>query len=448
MSLQRDPDSFEINDKVSIRLGTDDNIRSVEHYDFHCSILQQPQAFALKLSGAQGAADLLKKYPPGPQGVCQLFIGQHPQFTGELDAVNAQGTANETSVELRGRDLMARLHDSDITGERSFSNSTYEELFKAALADVALAGRGVKFDNRANRVIRSGANVKARTEPVKVDEVKQVAGGTNKFRTVVTAKMGESWLTFLERHFNKLGLFMWCDADGNFILSRPNGDQEATYHFFRKRGVGSSRSNVESFSFTNDTVHRLGQVVIFARNLGRKYGHNHTNGRFVDEEMVALGFGHYKRRVYRDVDVGSEEEARFYAQRAIAEANRASWKLQYVISGHSAPWMKDPKKHIVIVPDTVARIDDDELNIHDNMYIESVQYRSPPRTAVVTMMRLQDLVFGENQALQGKAKAKEAAKKAEQQRIRQPISFVRNPKDHFTNAWQAAVSTSERKRRG
>ncbi len=86
--------------------------------------------------------------------------------------------------------------------------------------------------------------------------------------------------------------------------------------------------------------------------------------------------------------------------------NRASVKLVYVISGHTAPTMADTTKRAVIVPDTVARIDDEELGIHENWYVEAVEYRSPPRTTVVTMMRIQDLLFGEEQA---DANAKKAA---------------------------------------
>lgn len=444
MSIGKEPQTLQPDDGVRIRLGTEDNVRSIEDYSFHCSILQQPQAFTLKISGGQGAVEVLRKYPPGPKGKCELFIGKFQQFTGELDAVNATGSASSTEVELRGRDLVARLHDSDIVGERSFSNSTYEELFKAALADVGLEGKAITVSNKANRLIRSGSDVKVYKEPIKVEEIRQNAVGGNKFRTVVTAKMGESWLTFLERHFSKLGLFVWADAQGNFVLSRPNGDQEPMFRFFRKRGEGASEANVISFSFKNDTVHRVGQVVIFARNFGRKYGHNHTNGGFTDLEMIQLGFGHYKRKVYRDTDVNSAEEAEFYARREIAEKNRASWRLTYVISGHSAPLMRDFKTRAVVIPDTVARVDDDELGIHENLYIESVEYRSPPRTTVITMMRPQDLIFGENQALDGakKAETKAAAKEEERSRIREPILWSTDRgKNKTTSVYRAAVTT-------
>ncbi len=408
-------DSDENDDSVRIKLGAAE-AQIVEQYSFSSSIFQQPSAFNLKLSGARGAAQLLRAYPPGPHSPCALYIGGNRQFTGELDASNAKGTSRTTNVTLKGRDLMARLHDTDITAERSFNNATYEELYRAALKDVGLEDKVTFTSNSANRKIRSGVKVKVLEEPVKVDEVKQTPSGGG-FRNVVTAKLGETWLAFLERHFAKIGLFPWCDAEGNFVLSRPNGELEPTFHFFRKRGTARGDvANVEEFDFTNDTLRRFSEVVIFARNGGRKAGHNHTNGRFLDEEMVAL---HYdRRRVHRDVNVTNAEEAEFYARRKIAEANRASWKLVYVISGHSAPTMADPKRRAVVCPDMLARVDDDELDIHENLYIESVEHVSPPRTTIVTMMRTQDLLFGEEQAKSGAEKAKEAGRKM--------LTFVRN----------------------
>ena len=433
MAVGKEPETDENDDGVKIRLGKDADVR-VERYTFHSSILQQPQAFSLTLSGNAGIAEIVKRYPPGPKGRCALYIGKYRQFTGELDAIDAHGDSHTTSLELRGRDLMARLHDQDIVGERSFNNATYEELFKAALADCGQEDKILEISNTANRKVRSGANVKTFKEPVKVSDIQNAVGNTApaKFTSVVTAKMGESWLQFLTRHFGKLGLFAWCDANGNFVLSRPNGDQEPAYHFFRKRGQESSVSNVLSFEFTNDTTHRFSHLVIFARNYGRKHGHNHTNGRHDDVEMMALGIN--RRRVYRDHDITCAEEAAYYARKKIAEINRASWKLKYTISGHSAPLMKEIDKRGIVVPDMIARVDDDDLGIHENLYIESVEYRSPPRTSIVTMMRPQDLIFGENEAIEAKKKAQARAKKEEEERekaSRKPILFVRGDTNQF-----------------
>ncbi len=443
MPVGEEPRTGEPDDRVRVHLGNDEDVRIVETYDVQSSILRQPGVFSAVLSGGRGAAELLKKYPPGPKGFCRLTIGGKPQFTGELDSPEASGDSNRTTVTFGGRDLAKRLM-SDVTGERSFTNATYKELVEAALKDCDLGDRLVKFSNKANVLLRSGVKVKAWTEPVSVDEVTS-SGSGGSARNVVTAKLGETWQEFLERHLAKQGLFLWADAEGNFILSRPNGQQQAHFHFYRKKGQRASISNVESFSFTNDTTLRFSEVVVFARGTGKKHGLNHTHGGFVDEEMLALGIK--QRRVYRDAAVTSEAEAEFYARKKIAEANRAAWKLQYVISGHSAPLKEEIDRRGIIAPDMVARVDDDDLDIHENLYIESVRYKSPPRTTVVTMMRIQDLVFGENQAAAGAEKAKARAKTAEQKRvkIRNPVSFERTTakENEYTNLQKSLLGTTE-----
>lgn len=406
MGIDTEPFSDEVDDSVRIKLGADD-ARIVESYTFECSILRQPAAFSLRLSAGKGTEKILQQYLPGPKTRVALYIGPYRQFTGELDAASASGDSNSTTVTLKGRDMLARLFDTDITGDRSFNNATYEELFKAALEDVGQGHKIVEVSNTANRKVRAGSNVRVDSEPVKVDEVKTTPTALG-FRNIVLAKMGETWLQFLERQFHKIGLFPWCDANGNFVLSRPNGDQAPLYHFFRKRNAAESpantqTANVKAFEYSNDTTKRFSEVVVFARNGGRKHGHNHTNGGFEDAEMVALGFK--RRRVFRDADVTNEDEAKFYARTKVAEVNRASVKLVYTISGHTAPTMANPSKRAVIVPDTVAMIDDDELGIHANWYVESVEYRSPPRTTVVTLMRVEDLLWGADQSAAAKKKA-------------------------------------------
>lgn len=400
MPIGEEPNTEEVDDRVAIRIGIDD-VKIVERYSFHSSILQQPAAFALSLSGARGLAELLRRYRWGT--TCALYIGQYRQFTGEIDATNPSGDASRTMLDITGRDLMARFHDQNIEGEFSIENADYDSLVRLGFADCGLANKIIEISNDANRKVKSGVGVKVVKAPIK-------PGETKKFNTVVASKMGETWLTFFERHFKKIGLFLWCDAYGNFVLSRPNTDQEPAFHFYRTRDKGRRIANVKKWALTNDSTGRFADCVIFARNQGKKHGHNHQHGEFRDEEM-ANTLKYARRRVFRDVNVNTAEEAAFYARRRIAEVNRAGWKLQYTISGHTAPTLISTAERAIVCPDMLARVDDDDLDIHDDLYIESVEYRAPPRETVITMMRTQDILFGESQGEEGKKKAVAAVKK-------------------------------------
>lgn len=374
-------------ERVSLLLGTGET-KHFEEYTIRASILEQPSTFSVRLSAAGGTAALLKQLPP--RTAFELRLGGQPQFTGELDGFEAYGTEGETSVTLFGRSPIARLIDSDVDAERSFTNVSYEQLVTKAMQEVGLGDRLLFSDNAANREIKSGYKVKTVREPT----IPQgVVGLTQGVAHVVHAKLGETWFHFLQRHLAKAGLFLFDEARGNLVISTPNKHQQPSLLFQRQRGQLRNVVNVESAHWRNDTTKRFSECIIYARATGRKFGRLKTKGLFVDADMVSLGYT--KRRVYRDVNVTNADEAAFYARRKIAALARSGWKLTYTLSGHSAP-TDAAGGRAVICPDMVATVKDDELGIHEDLYVESVEYSSPPRRTRVTMMRLQDLVFGED----------------------------------------------------
>lgn len=376
-----------VDDRVRVLFEGKELVRQFETYDVHCSVLQQPAAFTVTLSARDGAAAILKKYPPGVQ--FKLSVGLFPQFTGIVDAVNADGPDGSTSVTFTGRDDVASLFDNDVDAEQSFTNVTHAELVKKALKAVLLEGRTLRIDNAANREIKSGVKVIATSEPRVSSEV-IVSGAGPIVKHTVRAKVGESWLDFVRRHIAKQGLFLWADADGNFILSAPNPNQKPIFHWFRERGALINRVNITGGKFRNDTTRRFSEVVIYARSGGKKNCRGKIHGGYEDEEMQALGIERVK--VYRDVNVATVADAEAYARRKIAEANRAGWFLEYTFAGHSAPGAYGGRS--VITNDLMAHVKDDEFGIDEDLYIESVRYTNPPQRTVVTLMRPKDLIFG------------------------------------------------------
>ncbi len=454
-------------ESVTLVLGEDMVLRC-EEYSVSCAIIQQPATFSLRLSaGKYLAGDVIRNYPPG--STFALEVAGRRQFVGRVDGWTANGPGGSTSIELKGRDLLAALHDNDVSAEQSFTNVTYGELVKAAMKECGVENFPLVVSNDENRIIKSGVGVtteggagsapkapptrtvtqtRTRTgreagilplrdraidalgfrytkggevtadiKEILTDETtitikgraqERVAAGSGLgVKHVVHAKLGESWLDFVMRHLAKVGLFLFTGHDGSFILATPAKNQKPSSLFVRQRGQRSNVCNVTDAKWTNDTTHRLSEVVIYARGLGRKHSRSKVHGGFVDEEMLALGLK--KEKVFRDVNVTNAEQAEFYARRMIAEANRNAWRLTYTFSGHTAPTMVSGDRAIP-VPDSVARVEDDELGIHEDLYIESVSFSSPPRTTTVTMMRLQDLVFEDDVDRSDKTKPKQTYK--------------------------------------
>lgn len=382
-----DPQTGEIDDRVNLELAGA-SVRICESYTVHVSVFDQPALFQLTVSARDGTAEILKSYPA--RSPFTLKIGDVAQFTGELGRRTAHGASGSTSVHFSGRDLLARLYDEDVDAERSFTNATYRSLVEDAKAACGLQDKIVLVGNAAARDARAGVKIVSSSEAVTDDEV-QVSPSSGGLRHKITAKLGESWLAFLHRHLKKRGLFLWTGPTGHLFLSRPNPKQDPTFHFVRQRGQSLNVCNIEDAFFDEDTDKRFSEVVIYARNSGRKFGRNHKHAGFVDAEMERLGFA--RKRTYRDVNVTSEEEAQFYAAWKIAEACRAGWHLTYTFKGHTGPTLNGQRA--VLAPDMMALVDDDELGIHGPLYISDVEHvLGASQVSRVTMMRPEHLVFG------------------------------------------------------
>lgn len=375
-----------VDDRVRIKLaGTD--TRTFESYSVSTAVLTQPSTFTVRLGSSDLATKFFKKYPP--RTPFQLFLGDLAQFTGETDGYSGTGNSSSTSITLKGRDLLARLHDADVIADTPFTDVTHVEMVKKAMEAVGLDDRLLIVGGAASREAKVGKKISA-TEPQVSSLVQQIAGANGLVRQSIRAKMGETWLNFCMRHLESVGLFLWTDFEGNLVLSKPNPNQKPSYQFIREVGNRTNRVNITDWSFTNDTTHRFSEVVTWARAPGRGKGRGKIKGDFEDAEMVEYGYD--RPKVFNDADVTSRDSAVALAKRRMGEANRSGWQLTYTFQGHTVPSI-DGRTRVVVAPDTVAQVKDEELGINEPLYIETVEYHCPPTQTVVTMMRLKDVVF-------------------------------------------------------
>lgn len=394
-------------DRVRIQLGTE-GVREIQDYSVSVGVLQQPARFDLKLGlkSSERAADVIERYPP--RTPFRLFIGDVQQQTGWTDGQpHVSGSATgATSIGIKGRDTLAPLHDGFVLDEITFRDETYRSLVEKTIANLF---KGSDFvpkvlgSNTANRKIRAGVPIVELAPPRTATEILLNIGpsgfqNAGTAQIVQQAKLGERQLSLIRRFLDRAGLMLWAGADGNYILSSPNGAQKPVAHIERKRGAVAGlggtggAANIVSFSYGSDTVSRYSNVVIHGRGGGRKAGRSKSKGAEVDEEMLAWGYN--KPLVVRDANTKNEEQARFLAARKLAEGRRHSWTLEYTVSGHTAPSLTGGGR-AVWTPDTVVRIDDDEINLHGDFYLESCEYmRSDRTTTRLHFMRPDDLIFG------------------------------------------------------
>jgi len=443
-------------DRMVLRLGGQD-VAFIEGYEVKTSILQQPAAFSLTCGWDKTIGQLIDGHGPGEE--FQLLIDSsasglrggdsddpdapsplRPIQTGWLDAIDVTCSAAGSKVTFRGRDKMAALFDNYVEDERTFSEKSFADLVRTALKAVGLETEAalLRTDNEANRKAITGGKTQLlppRTVQTLVfgDNVSPSSpatgplaqsGPTTKITyNTIKAQLGETWLNFLTRQLKLVGLFLWCTADGNFVLSEPNAKQAACTTLLLERhrqhgglhgavAVTRRDTNVLELRYKNDMAARHTRAVVHGRAGGGKSGRSKVRGEYI-HTAVEEATGIVRKIVIHDEDARTQAEAEYIARRHLAEERRAARTLSITVSGHTfadgAPfgiWCVDSMVHvednqlIKYAPklergaDGVYRIDDPKGRLTGDWYVESLTYsRNPHTTTTIELMDPTDLVF-------------------------------------------------------
>ncbi len=360
-------------------------------------VLTVPSAFSLSLGTGKDVAKLLEKFPPNTRFV--LRVDGKTLMTGFTDGRASRG--KDGTVTIQGRDVMAQLQRSCLLQEDSYKDDTYSSLVRKVLDSVHMNDDNLLFSNRQNRAAMVGKDIenfsvkgKAPAAARRDTQTLAIGGGATAGGAIqkhIQSKLGEKGLEFLQRHLNRAGLFLWASADGDVILSEPNGTTAPLYRIQRSQGAVVESSDVEDSEFNEDTVDRFSEIHIYTRGETKKAGRATSITKVTDSEMVEWGFD--VPRVLRDVDADTPAKAEFIARREMAIARRKSLRLSYTLSGHTHGTLLGDRA--VMVPDTIVEVKDERYGLDENFYIESVTYQLTPRRTVASLMRPRDLIFGD-----------------------------------------------------
>ena len=389
-----------VDDQVTLKLGyaTDNTIAIAENYEVRLGVFEQPSSFSLRVGDGDQAREILKKYPKGSP--FQLLIGGQPQFSGYTDGFSGDDGSGATEITFEGRDILAPLCDDEIDKEESFEGHTHLELAQKAIARLKLLKPfeadppSVLSSNTSNRRRLTGANVVA-LEDDSEKQLLELAGSQGDEYPIVRTKLAERMIRLLQRHFDSVGLFMWADAFGDIVVGAPNTKQPPLWRIERRRGA-TPTSSVRRAHHRDSYKERYSEVVIFGKSTGHKYARTTVSGGFVDQELVKAGI--IKKRVLRDVNVTSVAHAQHLAKKELASFRRKAWKLEYTVSGHSAPCLlTGGQTRAVWAPDTMVDVFDDEYGLSGSYWIEQVIHRRNPKTTTtLTLLPPEILVFGDH----------------------------------------------------
>jgi len=371
-------------------------IKIVESYECKVSVLQQPAAFSLKTGWGGTIAGLRKQVNPGDS--FQLLVGDVPVQAGRVDAVNVPD-GNISQVEIKGRDWTQVLFKSSILNEVSFSQRTFRDVTEKVLEIVGLGEHSLIGFNDANRQMMTHKETKvvAKENPASDQISRQDAGLTEAgdVQTITTeslrAKVGETWWQWLQRQYKLAGIYLWCTADGSFVISSPDPNQVPSYNIQRRRNQTRVETNIEGCQFTNDAAGRYALYVVNGRYGAGAGGRGRYSADFADIEMADWGFT--EPYVIYDNDVKSQRQAEYRARRECAEHRRAGWNLHYTMAGHIVPTGRQIGDFKNWGPDLLCRVNDEEIGITGDYYIDAVTFsRNEEKTTTrIELMRADDM---------------------------------------------------------
>ena len=396
-------------DTIGLKLGGVD-IKIAESYEVKVSILQQPSAFSIRLGSDGTAADLLAMAAPGTPYELSIITGGTPRVISS-GLVDSRGVPSGqfTQVEIRGRDYLSVLFDSYVTEEQSFPQKTFYALIREIMDIVGLTndkGHFLQMVNDINRQLLTGVHTSARSVSQLADALNtgSFAGTGGLVYRTMKAQLGSRYYDFVQQQLKLVGLFLWASPDKTFVLARPQANQPASFNLFRARSGTQGATNIIDCRFNDDTAMRHTQALVFGRAGGGRKGATICAGAFVDNEMLnyADNAGYVKQIAVHDADVKTQDECIYVARRILSDERRAGWQLEYTVAGHQVPSANSVTGKAVWGPDTVVRVDDNELhvdgddslNFKRDLYLEAVTYSSnPQKTTKLTLMRPGDLLF-------------------------------------------------------
>lgn len=411
----------------------------VSNYDVAAGVFEVPAAFSFQVGHSRLLTELIYNYCEFTP--FELYVNDVRVMQGEIDDLKGVGSEGSELL-ITGRDRLARLLDTELPADRSFSEETFTSLTEKALAEVGLGDASLESNNLANRKAITGKyKIEQIVNPSEESTDEQVAQTIQKRTKVVHKSLvmeaGTSWWDFLVTLYQRGGLFLWADVFGGFVLSQPNGKQPPLYRIVRRRNeTGWDVNFTGQPEFSRTARPRYSEFHVGGRKGSGTNGRDYAFKKQLDDEMVELlnpdpanranGGKRKKIKVYRDDKIKTPEQAAFLALRKMAQSRRDGFTLAYTIPGHTLPALNSGGR-LVVQPETTVHVVDEVLGIDEVMYIDDCQYHRQPQSSTrVSVMRTRDLLFGDEDLLAPPPAKKKSAVRMGRTEVFRP-AWVKDP---------------------
>lgn len=383
------------------------------NYNAAAGIFEIPAAFDFTVGHSGLLTELIHSYSEFTP--FELFVNDVRVMQGEIDKLASVG-GDGTQLKITGYDRLNRLIRGEVPSDQTLTEVTFADITELALKAVGLGDVSVVSSNLANRKAVTGTSKVTELVHPSTDDTDLAETVEKRTKTVhhsLVIETGTTWWNFLQTQYQRGGLFLWADSFGGFVLGQPNGKQQPLYRIvYRRDGKGGESGDVNVIGqpeWRRDSAPRYSEYHVMGRKGSGANGRGEAFKRQIDDEIVALlnpdpadradGGKLRKIKTYRDDKVKTTEQAAFLALRKMAEARRNALTLRYTIAGHTLPALSGGGR-LVVQPDTIAHVIDDDRGIDGPMYIADCKYSNQPEgKTVLEVMRCEDLLYGEEDLL-------------------------------------------------
>lgn len=296
------------------------------------------------------------------------FILQNPDVNGGAPTVKHRGVivrrnpkinpSEGSVINITSADLGWHIQNSDAPLWMRLQGKTYADICDPAISpffDKSWGFTGLDFTGNPRRQLKLGLAAAAIASQRVIDPVH-----------VIQIEPGEKPSEKITEYARRINLLLNVSPDGKVCLFRPN-DQQAPLYSLRLR-AGDDGCNVLDADLVEDARSLWTEVIVVGEQFGYEGPNDPNNpnatkkrGRVV--HPGALPFTH--RRTAADGEMFAnglaQKQAEWMYKRGIFDA----WVATYNVSEHhqNGYWWES---------DTVVHIDDDELGLLGNFYVQSV----------------------------------------------------------------------------
>ena len=349
---------------IRLQIGSDEGgwytVPGVSDYAFNIDLRTPADAFAFTFQTNPTLYQVC-----APDNEVRVFLDERRVFTGIIDDRGRAGDkATGSKISIRGRDVMGRLVDESAPLV-SFSGVGVIDLIKKLVAGSAITS--VVTSGVTNRRVRGGRVPGASSEP-------PILNGEKAPKKV---EPGETIWQVMAHFLEETGYIAYTGADGKtLIVSKANHNQPPA-HTLIHAPVGTARAKLSNVIAFDDRT-SLGEMYSVYTALVQppettiedtppRRGHARDNPASVDG--TGARFRLRKRLILQD-DAAPDPTER--AIRELKERGQSYIERSYTVEGHGV--VTPAGERVYYAPDTMVRIEDDEIDSRADWYVAAVTY--------------------------------------------------------------------------